>query len=258
MRGSLGGIISPVAQPPVGSDDSLARSLTPPAAWLLPLSLRRPLLVGGRRGNPYSSTACPSSRDPRRFRMVRRPPEGSELATRAYLSRFSPDVLSAGRSRETAGIVDFAGQLPQAQARVRTCRLSPSEAHPHRRLFALPIDCPSRRPGGRGIPGYRLSARAPGPGVCGVYSESLGRHLPWLLRHLVPSYRSGLVRPHLFSVAGLILILQLVRGSPLRWPSQAALLYAGLALLYDLVLPSYIEPLFNTVTPLPSILSQTP
>ena len=53
-----------------------------------------------------------------------------------------------------------------------------------------------------------------------------------------------------FYVIGVVLILALIRRRPRSWPGWAALVYLVLSSVYILVSPVWIEPLFNTITPL--------
>jgi STE24 endopeptidase len=54
----------------------------------------------------------------------------------------------------------------------------------------------------------------------------------------------------IFSVVGAVAIMALIRRRPRSWPGWATAVYFVLASFYILVLPQYIEPLLNRVTPL--------
>ena len=53
-----------------------------------------------------------------------------------------------------------------------------------------------------------------------------------------------------FYTAGLVAILALMRWRPTRWIPWATMLYVGLSTLYVVLLPAFIEPLFNQFTAL--------
>ena len=54
----------------------------------------------------------------------------------------------------------------------------------------------------------------------------------------------------LFNVVGIVAILALVRRRPLSWPSWATGVYLAVGAAYLLLLPVYVEPLFNRLSPL--------
>ena len=53
-----------------------------------------------------------------------------------------------------------------------------------------------------------------------------------------------------FTVVGIVLVMVLIRRRPRSWPGWATLVYLGLSSVFILISPQYIEPLFNTITPL--------
>ncbi len=53
-----------------------------------------------------------------------------------------------------------------------------------------------------------------------------------------------------FYVVGVILIMRLIRRRPGSWVGWATLVYLVLSSFYVLISPQYIEPLFNSITPL--------
>ena len=53
-----------------------------------------------------------------------------------------------------------------------------------------------------------------------------------------------------FTVVGIVLIMALIRRRPRSWAGWATVVYLALASLFILISPQYIEPLFNTITPL--------
>jgi len=53
-----------------------------------------------------------------------------------------------------------------------------------------------------------------------------------------------------FYVAGFAAVMALIRRRPRSWPAWATAVYLILALVYVLITPQYIEPLFNRLTPL--------
>jgi STE24 endopeptidase len=55
----------------------------------------------------------------------------------------------------------------------------------------------------------------------------------------------------LFTAAGLVIVMTIIRRAPRRWPIWAGGVYFVLATLYTIATPGFIEPLLNNYSPLP-------
>lgn len=177
-------------------------------------------------------------------------PKDPELATQAYLARFSPELRAVGRARETTVIEAFGGQLVALTAAFGLVALQL-----RRRTRRSTVDTLPQRVvrDGRSAAEFLTLAFLLGLPVqvyAGfIHNRSQGFYLGSFGTWLHDTVLGWLILM-LFTITGLVLTLQLIRRSPFRWPIHATFIYAALVLTYNFILPSYIEPLFNTLTPL--------
>ena len=53
-----------------------------------------------------------------------------------------------------------------------------------------------------------------------------------------------------FYIVGIVVIYALIRRRPASWTGFATAVYAALTIIFVLLAPQYIEPLFNRITPM--------
>jgi Zn-dependent protease with chaperone function len=88
-----------------------------------------------------------------------------------------------------------------------------------------------------------------------TYAGFIRPHLAGLSRQPYPAWLTDQLVNWavitVFDIVGIVLVVTLMRRRPASWAGWGTAIYGALAAFYLLILPQYIEPLSNRITPLP-------